>query len=119
LSAALRAVPTELIEMARIEGARNLQIFFRIELPVIRSTIVVVVTQMILWVLRVFDIIYALTKGGPFNSSEVIANRMYMTAFNENNFQYAAAMAVILFIAVIPILWMNVRNLAYEESVRM
>jgi alpha-glucoside transport system permease protein len=118
-SAALRAVPTELIEMARIEGARNLQIFFRIELPVIRSTIVVVVTQMILWVLRVFDIIYALTKGGPFNSSEVIANRMYMTAFNENNFQYAAAMAVILFIAVIPILWMNVRNLAYEESVRM
>jgi alpha-glucoside transport system permease protein len=117
-SAALKAVPVELIEMARIEGARNLQIFFRIELPVIQSTIVVVVTQMVLWVLRVFDIIYALTKGGPFNSSEVIANRMYMTAFNENNFQYAAAMAVILFIAVIPILWMNIRNLAYEESVR-
>jgi alpha-glucoside transport system permease protein len=117
-SAALKAVPMELIEMARIEGAHNLQIFFRIELPVIQSTIVVVITQMILWVLRVFDIIYALTKGGPFNSSEVIANRMYMTAFNENNFQYAAAMAVILFIAVIPILWMNIRNLAYEESVR-
>jgi alpha-glucoside transport system permease protein len=117
-SAALKAVPLELIEMARMEGANSWQIFVRIELPVIRSTIVVVVTQMILWVLRVFDIIYALTQGGPFGSSEVLANRMYMTAFNENNFQYAAAMAVVLFIAVIPILLMNIRNLAYEESVR-
>jgi ABC-type sugar transport system permease subunit len=43
---------------------------------------------------------------------------MYMAAFNENNFQYAAAMAVVLFIAVVPILWMNIRNLAYEETVR-
>ncbi|TCL58803.1 ABC-type sugar transport system permease subunit [Hydrogenispora ethanolica] len=116
--AALKAVPVELLEMARIEGAKNLQVFFKIELPIIQSTIVVVVTQMIIWVLRVFDIIYALTKGGPFNSSEVVANRMYMTAFNEGNFQYAAAMAVILFIAVIPILIMNIRNLAYEDSVR-
>jgi alpha-glucoside transport system permease protein len=118
-SAALKAVPLELIEMARIEGAKNFEIFLKIELPVIQSTIVVVITQMVLWVLRVFDIIYALTKGGPFNSSEVLANRMYMTAFNENNFQYAAAMAVVLFVAVIPILFMNIRNLAYEESVRV
>jgi alpha-glucoside transport system permease protein len=117
-SAALKAVPMELIEMARLEGAKPFQIFFKIEIPMIRSTVVVVITQMILWVLRVFDIIYALTKGGPFNSSEVIANRMYMTAFSENNLQYAAAMAVILFIAVVPILIMNIRNLAYEESVR-
>jgi alpha-glucoside transport system permease protein len=117
-SAALQAVPMELIEMARLEGAKMFQIFFKIEIPMIQSTIVVVITQMILWVLRVFDIIYALTKGGPFNSSEVIANRMYMTAFSENNFQYAAAMAVILLIAVIPILIMNIRNLAYEECVR-
>jgi ABC-type sugar transport system permease subunit len=73
---------------------------------------------MIIWVLKVFDIIYTLTKGGPFHSSEVVANRMYMTAFNENNFQYAAAMAVVLFIAVIPVLVLNIRNLAYEESIR-
>jgi alpha-glucoside transport system permease protein len=117
-SAALKSVPVDLIEMAHIEGAKNLQIFFKIEIPIIRSTIVLVITQMIMWVLKVFDIIYALTQGGPFNSSEVIANRIYMTAFNLNNFQYASAMAVILFIAVIPILVMNIRNLAYEESVR-
>ncbi|HBE76292.1 MAG TPA: hypothetical protein DDW65_00685 [Firmicutes bacterium] len=117
-SAALRSVPLELIEMARIEGAGSIQTFFKIEIPVIRSTIILVITQMIMWVLKVFDIIYALTQGGPFNSSEVIANRIYMTAFNLNNFQYASAMAVILFIAVTPILFMNIRNLAYEESVR-
>ncbi len=117
-SAALKAVPVELIEMARIEGAKSHQIFFRIELPLIRSTIVLVITQMIIWVLKIFDIIYALTKGGPFGSSEVIANRMYMTAFNLNDFQYASAMAVLLFVAVIPILLMNIRNLIYEETVR-
>jgi alpha-glucoside transport system permease protein len=117
-SAALKAVPVELLEMARIEGAKSFQIFFKIEIPVIRSTIILVVTQMIMWVLKVFDIIYALTQGGPFGSSEVIANRIYMTAFNLNNFQYASAMAVVLFIAVIPVLFINIRNLAYEESVR-
>jgi len=117
-SAALKSVPVELIEMARIEGANNARIFFKIEIPVIQSTIVLVITQMIMWVLKVFDIIYALTQGGPFNSSEVVANRIYMTAFNLNNFQYASAMAVVLFIAVTPILLMNIRNLSYEESVR-
>lgn len=117
-SAALKSVPVELIEMARIEGAGNIRTFFKIEIPVIRSTIVLVITQMIMWVLKVFDIIYALTQGGPFNSSEVIANRIYVTAFNLNNFQYASAMAVVLFIAVTPILVMNIRNLSYEETVR-
>lgn len=117
-SAALKSVSVELLEMARIEGANSLQVFFKIELPIIQSTVVLVITQMIIWVLKVFDIIYTLTQGGPFHSSEVIANRMYMTAFNQNNFQYAAAMAVILFIAIIPVLLMNIRNLAHEESVR-
>lgn len=117
-SAALKSVPTELIEMAHLEGANAFQIFFKIEVPIIQSTIVLVITQMIMWVLKVFDIIYTLTQGGPFNSSEVIANRIYMTAFNQNNFPYASAMAVILFLAVIPVLLMNIRNLAYEETVR-
>ncbi len=117
-SAALKSVPNSLIEMAHIEGANAIQIFFKIEIPIIQSTIVLVITQMIMWVLKIFDIIYTLTQGGPFNSSEVIANRIYLTAFNQNNFHYASAMAVILFLAVIPVLFMNIRNLAYEETVR-
>lgn len=116
--AALKGIPVALLEVARLEGAEKWQIFKRIQLPLIRPTVVLVLTQMIIWVLKVFDIIYTLTKGGPFHSSEVIANRMYMTAFNENNFQYAAAMAVVLLLAVTPVLVMNIRNLSYEERVR-
>ncbi len=117
-SAALQAVPLELLEMARIEGAKSRQIFFGIELPYIWSTVVLVVTQMIMWVLKVFDIVFTMTHGGPFGASEVIANRIYRTDFNLGNFQYGSAMAVVLFIAIMPVLFLNVRNLSREESMR-
>jgi alpha-glucoside transport system permease protein len=117
-SAALQSVPVSLIEMARIEGANSLQIFFRIELPYIWSTVVLVITQMIMWVLKVFDIVFTMTHGGPFGASEVLANRIYRTDFNLGNFNYGSAMAVILFIAIIPVLILNIRNLSREESIR-
>jgi len=117
-SAALQSVPVELNEMARIEGANSLQIFFRIELPYIWSTVVLVITQMIMWVLKVFDIVFTMTHGGPFGASEVIANRIYRTDFNLGDFNYGSAMAVILFIAIIPVLILNIRNLSREESIR-
>ncbi|MGI5853673.1 MAG: carbohydrate ABC transporter permease [Bacillota bacterium] len=117
-SAALQSVPVSLIEMARIEGANSLQIFFRIELPYIWSTVVLVITQMIMWVLKVFDIVFTMTHGGPFGASEVLANRIYRTDFNLGDFNYGSAMAVILFIAIIPVLILNIRNLSREESIR-
>lgn len=117
-SAALQSVPVSLIEMAHIEGANSLQIFFRIELPYIWSTVVLVITQMIMWVLKVFDIVFTMTHGGPFGASEVLANRIYRTDFNLGNFNYGSAMAVILFIAIIPVLILNIRNLSREESIR-
>lgn len=117
-SAALRAIPPELIEMARIEGARSGQVFFRIELPYIWSTVVLVVTQMIMWVLKVFDIVFTMTHGGPFGASEVIANRIYRTEFNMGDFHYGSAMAVVLFLAIIPVLFLNIKNLSREESIR-
>lgn len=117
-SAALQSVPVSLIEMARIEGANSFQIFFRIELPYIWSTVVLVITQMIMWVLKVFDIVFTMTHGGPFGASEVLANRIYRTDFNLGDFNYGSAMAVILFIAIIPVLILNIRNLSREESIR-
>ena len=57
-----------------------------------------------------------MTGGGPFGSSEVIANRMYRTAFNDNNMEYASAMAVILFLAVIPVMIINIKNILNEEK---
>lgn len=117
-SAALQSVPAQLVEAARIDGARSRQVFFRIELPYIWSTVVLVVTQMIMWVLKVFDIVFTMTHGGPYGASEVIANRIYRTDFNLGNFQYGSAMAVVLFIAIIPVLILNIRNLSREESIR-
>ncbi len=69
-------------------------------------------------VLKVFDIVYTLTGGGPFGSSEVIANRMYRTAFNEGNFEYASAMSVILFLAIVPVMIFNLKIFLSDEKVR-
>jgi alpha-glucoside transport system permease protein len=116
-TAAIRSVPDEMLEAAHIEGAGPVQLFFRIILPSIRSTVLVVTTTMVINVLKIFDLVYTMTDGGPFGESEVVANYMYRTAFIDKNFQYASAMAVILFMAVIPVLIANVRNLFIEESV--
>ena len=113
---ALQSMPVSLIEW-RASGASSLQIFFRIELPYIWSTVVLVITQMIMWVLKVFDIVFTMTHGGPFGASEVLANRIYRTDFNLGDFNYGSAMAVILFIAIIPVLILNIRNLSREESI--
>lgn len=116
--AALRSVSKEMIEAAQMDGANSLQIFFNIEIPAIRGTITVVITVMMITALKVFDIVYTLTGGGPFGSSEVIANLMYRTAFVEMNFEYASSMAVVLFIAIIPIMIFNLRSFIMEEKIR-
>lgn len=116
--AALRSVPREIIEAAQIDGADTWQIFIFVEIPTIRGTITVVVTVMMITALKVFDIVYTLTGGGPFGSSEVIANLMYRTAFVDMNFEYASAMAVILFIAIIPIMIFNLKSFISEERIR-
>ena len=84
----------------------------------ILPTITVVMTTMIINVMKVFDIVYTMTGGGPFGSSEVIANRMYRTAFSEGNFEYASAMAVILLLAVIPVVLFNIKSFTYHEKIR-
>lgn len=117
-TAALNSISDEIIEAAKIDGANFFRIFFNIQIPVIFPTITVVTTIMIINVLKVFDIVYTMTRGGPYGASEVIANRMYRTAFNEGNFEYAAAMAVILFIAIIPIMALNIRTFIFEEKTR-
>lgn len=113
-AAALNAVPGEIKQAARIDGAGERTIFFRIELPMIKPTFVVVGITMVINVLKVFDIVYTMTRGGPFGSSEVLANAMYRTAFVEGNLEYASAMAVLLLVAVLPVLLFNIRNLRHQ-----
>jgi alpha-glucoside transport system permease protein len=109
LSAAIKGVPTELTEAARIDGASELQAFFRITVPSIRGSILTVYTTIAIAVLKVFDIIFV-TTGGNFDTS-VVAVRMYQEMFRFRNFGQATTMAVILLIAVLPMMVVNIRNL--------
>jgi alpha-glucoside transport system permease protein len=109
LSAAIKGVPVELTEAARIDGATELQSFFRITVPSIRGSILTVYTTIAIAVLKVFDIIFV-TTGGNLDTS-VVAVRMYQEMFRFRNFGQATTMAVILLVAVIPIMVLNIRNL--------
>jgi alpha-glucoside transport system permease protein len=109
LSAALKGVPNEVIEAARMDGAGESTVFFRIVIPMIRGTLIAVATTIAIAILKVFDIVYV-TTGGRFET-EVVANRMFQEMFVFRNFGQASAIAVILFIAVVPIMIVNIRNL--------
>jgi alpha-glucoside transport system permease protein len=105
-----------MLEAARIDGATEFQVFRRIIIPSILSAIVVVATTMVVNVLKVFDIVYVF--GGQAPGTEVIAERMYREAFRFQNAGRGAAVAVLLFIAVVPVLVVNVKRFRAEEEIR-
>lgn len=116
LSAALKSVPDEIIEAARVDGANEWTIFWRVMVPIIMPTILVVVTTMIINVLKLFDIVYVMT-GGNFGTN-VIANRMYTEMYKNFNVGRGTAVAVILVIAIIPFIYFNVRRFLAQEAIR-
>jgi len=116
LSAALKSVPEDLVEAARIDGASERQVFFRVVLPSISSTVVVVLTMVTIVVWKVFDIVFVMT-GGRFGTS-VVAQRMVTEFFTYRNDGIGAALAVVLFIGVIPIMVVNVRKFRQQEERR-
>lgn len=108
ISSAIKNVPTELLEAGRIDGATEIQAFFRITIPYIRGTIVTVSTTIILFSLRVFDIVRSMT-GGNFGT-QVIANEQYTQMFRAFHYGRGAAIAVVLLVAVIPVMIYNLRS---------
>jgi alpha-glucoside transport system permease protein len=112
LSAAIKAVPSELIEAARVDGATTPQVFWRVTLPQIATTIGVVVTTLIVLVMKVFDVVKVMTNGTL--GTEVLANNMYREAFSNNNRGLGAALAVLIFVSVLPIMFMNIRRMQKE-----
>lgn len=118
LSAALKGVPTEILEAARTDGASELTIFFRIIVPMISPTIVVVGTTMVINVLKIFDIVYTLT-GGDFHTN-VVAMEYYQQMFGNGlgNFGRASALAVLLLLVIIPVMVINVRRFRIQEAQR-
>ena len=109
LSAAIKAVPQTLLEAARIDGAGELQIFRSVIIPSIRGSLITVGTTIFIAILKVFDIVFV-TTGGKFQT-DVVANRMFKEMIRFRNDGRASALAVILLVAVIPIMVVNVRNL--------
>jgi alpha-glucoside transport system permease protein len=114
LSAGLKSIPIGIMEAARIDGASEWRIFWSIIVPMMRSTILVVATTMVIIVLKVFDIVYVMTSGNL--GTEVIANRMYKEMFNYHHFGRASAIAVILLLAVIPAIAFNLRRFKAKEA---
>jgi alpha-glucoside transport system permease protein len=114
LSAAIKAIPDDIIEAARLDGVGPLGMFRFVTLPAIRPAVVVVLTTIAIGTLKVFDIVQTMT-GGRFETS-VIANEFYSQTFRSGNRGFGAALAVVLFILVIPIVAYNVRQLRRSEA---
>ena len=109
ISAALKGVPDDLVEAAKIDGATDRQAFYRVVLPYVKGTIITVATTTTIAVLKIFDIIQTMGKGGSFGTS-TIANEMYEQGFPQDNEGLGAAWAVLLFVLVVPIVFVNARN---------
>lgn len=112
LSAALRGIPEETVEAAIIDGANPFQIFFRVKVPQIMGTIVVVWTTITILVLKVFDIVFAMTNGQW--ETQVLANYMYDKLFRANDWGVGSASAMVIMLLVTPILFWNVYNARKE-----
>jgi alpha-glucoside transport system permease protein len=114
LGAAIRGVPEDTVEASTMDGASQLQIFFKIVIPQIWPTIVVVWTTITILVLKVFDIVYAMTNGQW--GTQVLANLMYNEMFRNANSGTASTVAVILMVAVLPVMIYNIKTARQSEQ---
>lgn len=112
-SAAIKGIPEDILEAARVDGATEIQIFWRIMLPAIQGTIVTVTTTILIFTLKIFDIVQVMT-GGQYGTN-VIAVEFYRQYFTNRNFGYGSAIAIVLLLAVIPVMIYNLRQLKKQE----
>jgi alpha-glucoside transport system permease protein len=114
LSASIKAIPADIVEAARLDGVSGIGLFRYVTLPSIRPAMIVVITTIAIGTLKVFDIVRTMT-GGSFDTS-VVANEFYTQSFRADNAGIGAALAVILFVLVVPIVIYNVRQLRSAEE---
>ena len=111
-SAALKGVPADVLEAARVDGAGEFQTFFRIIIPQIQGTILTVTTTLAIFTLKIFDVVIVMT-GGNYGTG-VVATQFYQQFFNNRG--YGSAIAIVLFIAVLPVMYYNLRQLRSQEG---
>jgi alpha-glucoside transport system permease protein len=107
ISSAIKGIPAELMEAARIDGASEIQAFFAITIPYIKGTLITVTTTIVIFSLKLFDIVRVMTGGN--NGTNVIANEFYLQRFTYGNTGRASAIAIVLLVAVIPVIVNNLR----------
>jgi alpha-glucoside transport system permease protein len=115
LSAAIKNVPDETLEAARIDGATEWQIFWRVIIPQIRSTIVVILTTVTILTLKIFDIVYTTTRGNF--GTDIVPNRFVTELLQNRNYGLASVLVVLIIIATIPIMVINLRRIREEEMI--
>lgn len=113
-SAAIKGIPEEMMEAGRIDGANEFQIFFRIMLPYIRGTLISVWTTVVIFTLKIFDVVWVMT-GGQFGT-HVIATQFYRQSFTNRNSGFGSAIAIVLLIAVIPVMIYNLKQFREQET---
>jgi alpha-glucoside transport system permease protein len=116
ISAALKGINPELMEAARMDGATEWQVFRGIVFPLLVPTLVVVSTTMIITALKAFDVVYTMTSGHL--NTNVIANQMYEEMFHNAQYGRASAIAVVLLLAIVPIMFFNIGRFRAQEAVR-
>jgi alpha-glucoside transport system permease protein len=116
LSAAIKAIPMDVTEAAMLDGATGWKLFRRVTVPMIRGTLVVVLTTIAIGVLKVFDIVRTMTNGNF--GTQVVANEMYAQSFVQFDYGRGSALAVVLFVAVVPLIIYNIVQLRKEQAIR-
>lgn len=116
ISAALKGIDPELLEAARMDGANEWQVFRKVTFPLLGPTLAVVSTTMIITSLKTFDIVYTLTNGNY--DTDVIANLMVKEMFTFGDFGRASAVAVVLLLAIVPVMAFNIRQFRAQEAIR-
>jgi alpha-glucoside transport system permease protein len=116
LSAGLKGISTEPLEAARVDGANERQVFRSIVLPLLAPTIAVVATTVIIYALKTFDVVFTMTNGNF--DTNVIALLMYQELFNNGQPGRAAAVAVVLFAAIVPVMYVNIQRFRQQEAIR-
>jgi len=114
LSSAIKGIPSELLEAARVDGANEFRIFFNIIIPTIRGTLITVATTILIFSLKLFDIVRVMT-GGNYGTN-VIANEFYLQRFTYGHTGRASAIAIILLVAVIPVMIYNLRQFGERKA---
>ena len=114
LSAAIKGISSEVLEAARVDGATETQIFWRVIVPMVSLPISVVAVTLVVNVIKLFDLIFVMTNGGPGSSSRVIAYSMYFEAFPQGRFGYGAAIAIVMLLLLVPVMIFNIRRFRAE-----